>query len=87
MKVLICPEDMTQMKLGKKFVYDRLPKDVQKRVVWKSEYWLTDEALSTYLQSAGPFASEIRPSSACLLKCWSRSVWKLRRRALSSGPS
>ena len=66
MKVLICPEDMTQIKLGKKFVYDRLPKDVQKRVVWKSEYWLTDEALSTYLQSAGLFGLEQHSPIMCI---------------------
>ena len=66
LKVLICPEDMTQIKLGKKFVYDRLPKDVQKRVVCKSEYWLTDEALSTYLQSAGLFGLEQHSPIMCI---------------------
>ncbi len=59
MKVLLCPEDMTQMMVGKEMLYDRLPDDVRKRVVWRKNFWLTDEALSVYVRSAGLFGSEM----------------------------
>jgi hypothetical protein len=38
---------------------DKLPADVRPRVVWREEFWLTDEALSTYVRSAGLFGSEM----------------------------
>ena len=59
LKVLLCPEDMTQMAVGKEMFWDKLPEDVKKRVVWRDKYWLTDEALSTYVRSAGVFGSEM----------------------------
>ncbi|MEZ5940073.1 MAG: polysaccharide pyruvyl transferase family protein [Planctomycetaceae bacterium] len=59
MKVLLCPEDMTQMKVGKEMFYDWLPDDVKQHVVWREKFWLTDEALSTYIRSAGLFGSEM----------------------------
>lgn len=59
MKVLICPEDMTQVALGKELLFDRLPDDVKQKVVWRDRYWLTDEALGTYVRSAGLFGLEM----------------------------
>jgi polysaccharide pyruvyl transferase WcaK-like protein len=59
LKVLLCPEDVTQMAVGKEMLYDKLPPDVKKRVVWRRDFWLTDEALSTYIRSAGLFGSEM----------------------------
>jgi polysaccharide pyruvyl transferase WcaK-like protein len=59
LKVLLCPEDMTQMAVGKEMFWDKLPADVRRRVVWRENYWLTDEALSTYVRSAGLFGSEM----------------------------
>ncbi|MCA9082266.1 MAG: polysaccharide pyruvyl transferase family protein, partial [Planctomycetaceae bacterium] len=59
LKVLLCPEDMTQMAVGKEMFYDQLPDDVRERVVWRENFWLTDEALSTYVRSAGLFGSEM----------------------------
>ena len=64
--VLICPEDVTQMHVGKDMLYDRLSEKVKKRVVWKSTYWLTDEALSTYLRSAGLFGNEMHSPIMCI---------------------
>ena len=55
LKVLLCPEDMTQMAVGKEMLCDKLPDDVRQRVVWRENFWLTDEALSTYVRSAGLF--------------------------------
>ena len=59
MKVLLCPEDATQMAVGREMLFDPLPDDVKRRVVLRDRYWLTDEALSTYVRSAGLFGSEM----------------------------
>lgn len=59
LKVLLCPEDMTQMAVGKEQLFDKLPEEVRSRVVWRESFWLTDEALSTYVRSAGLFGSEM----------------------------
>jgi len=59
LKVLLCPEDMTQMAMGKEMFWDKLLDDVKARVVWREKFWLTDEALSTYVRSAGLFGSEM----------------------------
>src|SRR5690606_23363776 len=45
-KVLIVPENETQVRIGKEMLYDPLPDDVKKKVVWRDRYWLTDEAIS-----------------------------------------
>lgn len=66
LKVLLCPEDATQMAVGKEMLYDRLPDDVRGRVVWREKYWLTDEALSTYVRSAGIFGSEMHSPIMCI---------------------
>jgi polysaccharide pyruvyl transferase WcaK-like protein len=42
LKVLLVPENATQMRIGKEMLYDPLPDDVKKRVVWRDKYWLTD---------------------------------------------
>jgi polysaccharide pyruvyl transferase WcaK-like protein len=47
-KVLICPEMTYQVPLGRRYLYERLPADVQARCVLKKEYWITDEALGVY---------------------------------------
>lgn len=59
LKVLLCPEDMTQMAVGKEMLYEKLPADVKRHVVWREKFWLTDEALSVYVRSAGLFGSEM----------------------------
>lgn len=66
MKVLICPEDMTQVKLGKEMLYDPLPEDVKQKVVWRNRFWLTDEALSVYVRSAGFFGLEQHSPIMCI---------------------
>lgn len=59
LKVLLCPEDMTQMAVGKEMFYDQLPADVKPKVVWRDRFWLADQALSVYRRSAGLFGSEM----------------------------
>jgi Polysaccharide pyruvyl transferase len=66
MKVLICPEDVTQVALGKEILYDPLPEDVKQKVVWRSTFWLTDEALSVYVRSAGLFGNEQHSPIMCI---------------------
>jgi hypothetical protein len=66
MKILICPEDVTQIALGKKMLYDPLPEDVKLKVVWRDKFWLTDEALSTYIRSAGLFGLEQHSPIMCI---------------------
>lgn len=51
MKVLVCPEDVSQVAIGKEMFVDKLPDDVKQHVVWRDQYWLTDEALSVYVRS------------------------------------
>jgi hypothetical protein len=59
LQVLVCPEDRTQMALGKEMLIDPLPVDIRRRVVWRPDYWLTGEAISTYVRSAGLFGNEM----------------------------
>jgi polysaccharide pyruvyl transferase WcaK-like protein len=59
LKVLVCPEDSTQMETGKELLVDPLPDDVKAQVVWREKFWLTDEAISTYVRSAGLVSSEM----------------------------
>ena len=66
MKVLVTCEDQTQIQLGKEILVDPLPDDVKKRVVWRDRYWLTDEALSTYVRSAGLFGNEMHSPIMCV---------------------
>ncbi len=66
MKVLICPEDVTQVALGKEMLYDPLPQDVKKKVVCRNRFWLTDEALSIYVRSAGYFGLEQHSPIMCI---------------------
>ena len=66
LKVLICPEDQTQMAVGKELLYDPLPADIKSRVVWRSNYWLTGEAISTYIRSVGLFGNEMHSPIMCI---------------------
>jgi polysaccharide pyruvyl transferase WcaK-like protein len=66
LKVLLCPEDKTQMTVAKEMLYDKLPESVKSRVVWRETYWLTNEALSTYRRSAGLFGHEMHSPIMCI---------------------
>ena len=66
LKVLLCPEDKTQMAVNKEMLYDKLPEDIKARVVWRETYWLTDEAVSTYRRSAGLFWHEMHSPILCI---------------------
>ena len=66
LKILLCPEDKTQMLVGKEMLYDKLPEAVKSRVVWREPYWLTNEAISTYRRSAGLFGHEMHSPIMCI---------------------
>lgn len=66
LKVLVCPEDMTQMELSKEMLINKLPDDIKARVVWREEFWLPDEAISVYIRSAGLFGSEMHSPIMCI---------------------
>lgn len=66
LKVLVCPEDRTQMAVGKEMLYDPLPEAIKERVVWRPDYWLTGEAISVHDQSAGLFGNEMHSPIMCI---------------------
>ncbi len=66
MKVLLAPEDASQMKLNLEMIYDRLPDDVKPRVVWRKDYWLTGFAQSVYNRSAVLFGNEQHSPILCI---------------------
>jgi len=66
MKVLVCPEDRSQMAIGKELLVDPLPAEVRAKVVWRERFWLADEALSTYVRSAGLFGCEMHSPIMCI---------------------
>ena len=66
LKVLVCPEDQSQMAVTKRWLVDPLPADVRAKVVWRERYWLTDEALSVYRRSAGLFGNEMHSPIMCV---------------------
>jgi polysaccharide pyruvyl transferase WcaK-like protein len=66
MKVLICPEDETQMELGKEMVFDKLSAGAKKQAVWHEKFWMTDVAVSTYVRSAGLFGNEMHSPIMCI---------------------
>lgn len=66
MKVLLCPEDMTHMKLNKEMIYDKIPDDVKTKVVWREDYWLTNFAQSVYDRCAGLFGNEQHSPILCI---------------------
>jgi CBS domain-containing protein len=66
MKVLICPEDETQIRITKENLVDKLPEDVRAKIVWRDRFWLPDEALAVYSRSAGLFGSEMHSPVMCI---------------------
>ena len=59
LRVLVCPEQRTEVALGKRAVLDKLPDDVRAACVWTGEYWSPDLALSVYMASRLVFGVEM----------------------------
>jgi polysaccharide pyruvyl transferase WcaK-like protein len=66
LQVLVCPEDRTQMAVGRRLLVDPLPPDVRRRVVWRADYWMPGEAISTYGRSCGLFGNEMHSPILCI---------------------
>ncbi len=66
LKILLCPEDETQMAVNKEMIFDKLPAEARARCVWRESYWLPDEAISTYRRSAGLFGHEMHSPIMCI---------------------
>ncbi len=58
-KALLCPEMTYQVELLRPLLFDPLPEDVKPEVVVRPGYWLTDEAASTYAQTAAVVSCEM----------------------------
>jgi hypothetical protein len=54
------------MQVGKELLLDKLSPEVRQRVVWRPDYWLTGEAISTYIRSAGLFGNEMHSPIMCI---------------------
>ncbi len=65
-KVLICPEDQTQMTVGREMLWDRLSDSIRRRVVLRPDFWLTDEAISTFVHSVGLFGNDLHSAIMCI---------------------
>jgi len=50
-KVLIAPEAMKEMEHNKRFIYDKLPADIQKHMVNLEYFWNADEAASIFARA------------------------------------
>ncbi|GAB4461979.1 MAG: polysaccharide pyruvyl transferase family protein [Armatimonadaceae bacterium] len=66
LKVLIGHEDETELPIGKEWVYDRLPAEVQKRCVWRNTRWTMEEAAGIYNRSAGMVSLEMHSPIFCI---------------------
>jgi polysaccharide pyruvyl transferase WcaK-like protein len=66
LKIVLCPEDETQMTITHDMLLKRLPDDVRAKVVWRDTFWLPDEALSVYRRSAGLFGHEMHSPIMCI---------------------
>jgi hypothetical protein len=53
LKVLVCPEMVLDWEIGQEQFIDKLPADVRDKFALRDRYWLTDEAVSVYVRSAG----------------------------------
>ncbi len=59
LKVLICPEQVSEIALIRPRIFDKLPADIQKLCVVMDSMWSPDTALGVYMQSRGVFGVEI----------------------------
>ncbi|MGF7216373.1 polysaccharide pyruvyl transferase WcaK-like protein [Spirosoma lacussanchae] len=58
LKVLLAPEVSKEVAQAKTGVYDQLPADIQRQVVWRDTYWNADEAMSVYARAHSMFGIE-----------------------------
>lgn len=66
LKIFIVHEDQTELKIGKEWILDKLPADVQERCVWLDHYWTLDEAIGVFKRSTGLFSHEMHCPIMCI---------------------
>lgn len=66
MKVLIGHEDEVELAVGKEWLLDKLPADVQAKCVWRDTLWPLEEAVGIYAKSAGMFSNEMHSPIMCI---------------------
>jgi hypothetical protein len=66
LRILLCPEDETQMTITREMLWERLPAEVRARVIWRGTFWGPDEAISVYRRSAGLFGHEMHSPIMCI---------------------
>ncbi|MEO7598225.1 MAG: polysaccharide pyruvyl transferase family protein, partial [Opitutus sp.] len=66
LKILLCPEDETQMAITREMLWNPLPEDVRSKVVLRETFWLPDEAVSVYERSVGLFGHEMHSPIMCI---------------------
>ena len=59
LKVLICPEQITEIDLIRPVIFDQLPPEIKKECVPMDEFWSPDLALGVYRASCGVFGVEM----------------------------
>ena len=59
LKVLVCPEQITEIALIRQVIYDKLPQEIQPHCVPMDEIWTPDTALGVYRASRGVFGVEM----------------------------
>ena len=59
LKVLICPEQITEIDLIRPVIFDRLPPEIRKECVPMDEFWSPDLALGVYRASRGVVGVEM----------------------------
>ncbi len=59
LKVLICPEQITEIDLIRPVIFDQLPPEIQKECVPMDGFWSPDLALGVYRASRGVFGVEM----------------------------
>ena len=59
LKVLICPEQITEIDLIRPIIFDRLPPEIKTHCVPMDEFWSPDLALGVYRASLGVFGVEM----------------------------
>ncbi|MDR1891744.1 MAG: polysaccharide pyruvyl transferase family protein [Oscillospiraceae bacterium] len=65
-KVLVCPEDQTQIAVGREMIIEKLPEKYRTRVVHRQNFWLADEAVSVYKKSLALFGNEMHSPIMCV---------------------
>lgn len=57
-KVILCPEMTYEIEVAREHLFDPLPDDVKKNVIWRDSFWFADEACAVYARAAAVISAE-----------------------------